>query len=236
MVESLDRTESIQEPWRLKLELDLREFTEEALFKFINVNLLEIENERYTAGNTAEHKLLFLIGGPEKDVTVARTITGEFVYTKPPGHYKAPEIAEATAAISAYLENKGNMPRVISEITDIFYNLSHLTVLDPAFTEGYETCMARLCNSLGLSLREALLLTAVKYKHRHIDRNGEKFPGEEDKAIATLLEMKGEEGSIAVPSRKNITEAAREMNRMEEYILRLRLNQWRFMNGATSPG
>lgn len=235
MVESLKgpEPESIEEPWSLKV--DLREFTEEDLFKFINRDLLEIENERYT-GNTAEHKLFFLIGGPEKDVAVARTITGELVYTEPPTHPKTPEITEATAAISAYFEVKSNMPRVISEITDIFYNLSHLTVLDPKFADEYRDCMNSLSKSLGLPLHEALLLTALKYKHRHIDRNGEKFPEDEDKIIADRLEMVEKEGIIAAPSDDNITATYREINIMESEMLRPRLKQWRHTNKVTSSG
>lgn len=211
------------------LQVDLRQMSEADLLNFICGPLLEIERKKYTGGNTAEHKLLFLIGGPEKDVAVAKTNSGNLVYTSAPAHPKAPEIAEATAVISSHFEVERNIPRVLSEVADIFYNLVHLSMLDSRFSEIYKDCSKRLAKSLGLSLQEALLITAAKYKYRHIDKKS-KAPKEEDEVIAQLISEAGEPGKIKAPSDKNITAAYQEINRIENYVLRPSLMQWRFMN------
>lgn len=248
MIESSDRTKTIEE--LCSIDLDLREFSENDLFGFINGTLLEIEGREYTTESTPEHPLLLLVGGPERDVSVARTVTGELIYKEPSPYFRVPEITGATFAIStyskeahkflllmgdpkapkitgaivsisAYSKIEPDISQVVSEITDVFYYLSHLTVLDSKFAEVYRTCLTRLSDSLGLPLRDVLLLTAAKYKYRYIDRQ-KKVPKEEDKIIAALLGTR-----IAIPSLAHLTATAREMIKTENKVLKPRLVQWR---------
>lgn len=202
-----------------------QETTAEQLWVFVTEQLLAAETRRYTGGNSAEHKLLFLIGGPEHDVAVAQTSRGERIYTKQPAHPKAPEVLEATAAISFYFEVEPDVVRVVSELTDVFFNLALLTRLDPKFSAEYTTCVHQLADALGVSLRDALLLTAAKYAYRLIDP-GVKNSHEEDRLIQKL--MTPQENNPAVvprPSEQQIATAYRVLNRIGNHILRTRLQQ-----------
>lgn len=193
--------------------------TDNELRDFICKDLLSVEQIKYHGKNTAEHKILFLIGGAENDVASVRTSRNQLVYFIQPGHPKAPEIAEATAAISFHFEGSANTARVISEVSDIFYNLWHLTQLDPRYGE-YEHCIDELSGVLGFSRRDALLVTAAKYNYRLVSP-GVKNHEAEDKIIADLMEN----GSVTKPADKNLIAAYRTLNRMGNDILKPRLQQ-----------
>jgi len=219
-----ERLKSVSVEDILKLDVDL--FPERTLFSFVNETLLELENQRFKKGNTAEHKLLFLIGDQDRDVAKARIAgTGKGVYTDPPNYPKAPEILEASAAISAHFEVGENISRVVSEIVDVFYNLSHLTVLDSEFEGAYNGCIERLSSALGLSIREMLFLTIAKYGYRWIDKKGKKSTKEEDERIKLVLNS----GKVRMPSKKNLVNVYGEMFNMETHVFRSRLDQLRFM-------
>lgn len=209
---------------------DLSVMTAEGLTEFIFQTLLIVENERYSRGNTAEHKLLFLIGGPDKDVATATTSKGEAVYSVLPGHPKAPEFDEATTAISNYFEHHQDPTRVVSEVTDIFYNLLLLTQLDTGYAE-YLHCIDEIANALGFSFYDVVLLSASKFEHRLIDP-GIKDPDAEEEIIRNLLDDKA--GKIKKPTDTQIASAYRILNRINTDILQTRLRQiqhWTNGNG-----
>lgn len=210
---------------RLNLNIQVEALSEDRLFEIIRRDFLELENLHYRKGGniSGEAKLLFLVGGEELDVTVAKTSDGKEIYTKEANHPKSPEISEATSAISNHFEESRNLPKVLAEIADIWYNLIQLTILDPEFEKSYMLCIDKLCETLGFSRQQAYLLTVTKYKCRLIDQQGKKDIPEEIERITALVENNST--LLPIPSDEAIAEAFRVINRMGEKVLKTRLLQ-----------
>ena len=223
---------------------DVRTLDEVGLYDFYRQQLLPIENGLFAAGNTAEHKLIFLIGTSENNVAKARLADGRPVYTKIPPYVKHPEISEANDVIAPYLELAFNPPpesadekkqefyreelrsfyrHTISEIADVFYNLALLVYLDdPRFEEMYKGCIGDIANSLGLTAREGLLLGALKHEHRLVTNRGKKNIEEENAILERALFA---EGIIPAPTAEHFNLAHDEMNAAKDFELRYRLSR-----------
>lgn len=223
---------------------DIKTSDEVGLYGFYRQQLLPIENKLFAAGNTAEHKLIFLIGSSENNVAKARLADGRPVYTKAPPYVKHPEISEANDVIAPYLELAFNPPpenatdqaqityyedlrtfyrRAISEIADVFYNLALLVCLDdPRFEGTYKGCIGDIASSLGLTTREGLLLGALKHEHRLVKNGGRKNIEEEDAILEHALFI---DGIMPAPTAEHFNLAHDEMNAAKEFELRTRLSR-----------
>lgn len=213
----------------LEFTLDISHLTEETALALIAGEFLRLEDRLYRGGKqlTAEHKIIFLTGGNSEDVRRAKDMYGYPIYTKEADHAKAAECAEALRAISDHQEREPNIPNVLSEIADVYYNIIHLTALDPEFREVYKTCLARLSDSLGLSLHHATLLVIAKFKYRLIDNKGKKdIPGEIE-MLGRLLDQQDEAAPlIPTPTDEQFDEAYNIIGEMMNTILKPRLVQW----------
>lgn len=230
IAESRPSLEELPTQSPLELTLDLTHLAEDTSFMLIADDFLRLEDRLYRGGRplTAEHKLAFLIGGDSEDVRRAVDMDGNPIYTKHADHAKPAEFAEALHAISDHLESERNLPKVLSEIADVYYNIIQLSVLDPEFRDVYRTCMQRLSDNLGLTLHQAALLVIAKYKHRLIDNNGKKdIPGELAVVARLLNEGEGDGPLIPTPSDEQLDEAFNTIGEMKNTIFKPRLIQWR---------
>lgn len=206
----------------------IENLTEARMVKTIAKEFLRFEETHYRNGWVfpAEAKLLFLVGTDEIDVTKAKTSNGIPIYTKTADHVKAPEIVEAISAISDHFEREQNVPNVLLEIADVWYNLVQLTQLDTDFAPTYQKCIDELCSTLGYSRREAYKLVVLKYKVRFIDKEGGKSHSDERKEIVSQL--RGEHSyHLPTPTDASLNDAYRLLNKMSATILRPRLLQLR---------
>lgn len=204
----------------------IQNLTESQMENIIGKQFLRLEEIHYRNGWVfpAEAKLLFLVGTDEKDVTKAVTSTGIPIYTKNAAHVKAPEIIEATSAISDHFERKRDVPNVLMELSDVWYNLLHLKQMDADFAPTYQKCIDELCTTMGYSRWQAYKLVILKYRVRLIDNSGGKEHHNEHKEIASQL--RSEFGyRLPAPSDTSISDAYRLLNIMSETILRPRLKQ-----------
>ncbi len=200
---------------------------ERLMYRTVARNYLRREELHYRNGwvLSPDAKLLFLVGTEEVDITKAETCTGITIYTKKANHVKAPEIFEAASAISDHFERERNVPNVLSELADVWYNLIQLTQLDPDFSVTYKKCVDQLREAVGYSTRDAFLLIHAKYQLRFYDNKGVKEHNEEIEAIKFLL--KGENiDPIATPSDEELNKAYRLLNKMSVTILKPRLLQF----------
>lgn len=207
-----------------EVKQDLRNMSADELFHYIVDVLKPAEDHKYKTGNTAEHKLLFLVGGPENDVSVARTSDGKTVYSIPPDHPKLPEVSEANAAISRYFEHdKESLPSVMSEIADIYFNLAILTEVDQDEELNYRKSMDHLTIALGITLRGGLLLAATKYKIRLLDGGEKDLQGEEE-AMADLISANGRAPHVSI-SEDGLKAGYRALNEISHFVLKPRVVQ-----------
>lgn len=211
----------------LKSTEQLEKLTEGELYKYICGPILDAENKAYTKErNTGLHKLVFLVGGPHKDIARVRDELGNSVYINPPKYAKAPEIIEAIVAASNYLNKIDKKPtRFYSEIADVAHNLALLTVLDPEAKQPYrneeityQDCLKGLAKSLNLEVRDLLLLAAIKYTKR-LEGN-RKNTHAEDKLIKEAIEK----STIPYPTIDQVGKAYGAINIIGNCILLPRLN------------
>ncbi len=197
----------------------------ESLYRYIVENLKSIEDAKYP--NTAEHKLLFLVGGPKNDVAAAMTSTGQPAYDQPHDHPKLPEVTEANAAISQYFEkgrNPAYYPGVLSEIADIYFNLALLTKLDPEATLLYRRSIGHLTDSLQIYLRDGLLLAATKYDLRLVVNRSKKNTQAEERAMAKLSDADGRMPEVFIRDR-GLARGYGALNEIAYHVLMPRLIQ-----------
>ena len=185
--ETLSRTELFnhQAPNFSEIHTHLRidAMTEDEKWHWLSETILKVEHqllrEPYNMPQVRpEAKIMFLTGGPKGDVTEARDFDGNLIHTRHLDHPRpmAAEISEAKNAISHWfdlvMESKDqNAPTpspvpVLSEVTDVVYNIAHLLTLDPQFWEEYTSYLKRLSGSLGFSMDQLLTITIYKYNFR----------------------------------------------------------------------
>lgn len=164
----------------------LVKLTDEELCTYIRGPILDAENRLYTKErNTGLHKLVFLVGGPQKDISRVRDSHGRSVHITPPEFARAPEIIEGVVTASDVLSGKEkDTTKFYSEATDITHNLTLLTTLDPEAElyykqeiKTYKDCVLGLATSLNLNVRDLLLLSAIKYTKR-LGSSIKDIPGE----------------------------------------------------------
>ena len=214
------------------LTKDLPNLTENQMAEVITKDLLDRENNLYRSGNTvpADHKILFLIGDETNDVTRATDLRADRIYTKESSFPKAPEIPELNASISRYFEkDRQNLPEVLSETADIFYNLAQLRELDPEFRDVYSKWMNYLARSIGLDLGELFGLAIIKYRRRLIQEGGEKDVLEEEKLLQSFVTEGQSPGRFSVrrPSDDGLKKFYRVVNLLGNKILAGRFTQLR---------
>ena len=220
-----------QSPDYLQINRDLLLQNGHYLLRFITSDLRAIEDEKYgLEGNTAYHKLAFLIGGDDNDVTTVEISGDSALHDKTHVTPKAPEISEATVAISNHFEidhlseephSGENMARVISEVSDVIFNIAMLTEMDNQNRKQYKTFIRTLCESLGMDVRQGLLLASAKYNQRLVIQKTEKDIQAEDGVIKDLMER----GIVPAPDDNEIAAAYRIMNQIGNGFLRYRFRQ-----------
>ena len=159
-----------------------------------------------------EAKIMFLTGGPKSDVTEARDFEGNLIHTRHLDHPRPmfAEIPEALSSISHWfdlmIQRKENNPlppspvSVLSEVSDVVYNVSHLLTLDEYFWEEYNTYLKRIAGSLGYSLDQLLTIAVYKYNFRLGQGKSQKNIGIENDLIAKVLTKVGSDGKPLYPT------------------------------------
>jgi hypothetical protein len=192
--------------------IPLDSLTTQQMKPLIQNDMLFLENDAYRGGNSlvGHHKLVFLVAGQTRDVTTASGLSGESIYTKESSHPKAPEVDEFLHTLSDHFDKEPDLPGVMSEAADIFYNLIQLEKLDPEFTSQYECYVSNLATALGLTTVQAHLLALYKYKIRMVDLKGIKDVQWENMHIRKkLLETNDEHPIISIPGDSQLTDAYR---------------------------
>jgi|SRR3989344_6270019 len=217
-----------------ELAKDLVDMTEDQMAEFIAIDLLEIENRRYRNGSMpqSDHKILFLIGNYLNDVTTAIDIRGQKIYTKDSQFPKPPKIPEVSAAISRYFKfGRGNLPRVLSQVSDVFYNLAQLRVLDPEIANVYTEWMNKLSGGLGMESRDLLGLAIIKYRRRLIEREGAKDVPVEESIIEGFIQQEQIAGEFSVkpPTEEGLKNFYRLVNLLGQKVLAPRIAQMKVM-------
>lgn len=206
------------------------------MIDYITGDLLEIENHNFTQGNTAFHKLAFLIGGRDRDVSKVEGPNGESVYRGDPEKLVFPEILEFLAAVNFHQRKKPDMPGVLSEAADIVFNLIMLTKLDRPRAAVYQEALARFTNALGYTPKEALVLTTIKYHARYVEHQ-RKNPQAEDELIDDLLrDVPGRAHIISTPTDRQLKEACGAISRVEAEDLIPRMRAFKSNVGYDSTG
>ncbi len=224
-----------------ELAKDLVDMSEDQMAEFIAIDLLEIENQRYRKGTMPreDHKIIFLIGDEMNDVTTAIDIRGQKIYTKDSQFPRPPEISEVSAAISRYFETgKVSLPEVLSEVSDVFYNLAQLRVLDPKIENVYTEWMNKLSGGLGMKSRVLLGFAIIKYRRRLIQMEGEKdVPGEES-IIEGFIQQKQPVGEFSVkpPTEEGLKSFYRLVNLLGQKVLSPRITQMKANLSAEAFG
>lgn len=222
--------------------INLEEMTEQELFSYICGTLLDAENKKYTSGNTGYHKLVHLAGGGENDIAACCDLKGNPICTNPPGHTKDHEIGEFKNAITDYdkfpIEERESKRgtfeelkvKVMSEIADLFHNLTMLTKLDNEKEKTYLECMNHLAFTLGYSVRDCLLLSASKYKKRLIDI-GEKDTHEEEKVIRDIITPDANGKAILpFPENERLKAAGGVADEMGDVMVKGRISELNLMH------
>lgn len=185
-----------------------------------------------------EAKIMFLTGGPKRDVTEARDFDGNLIHTR---HLEHPrpmfaEIPEALSAISHWfdqIEHGAKLPtdlhptiHPISEVTDVIYNVSHLLTLDSNFYENYQVYMQKIADSMGYSLDQLLTLTLYKYNFRLGQGKTQKDIPAENAILENLLSQKSPDGKplIRTPTETQFQHTYHTLAEIE-HLLNTRLNQ-----------
>lgn len=218
----------------------IKTLNEESLYKFYFSTILRAEDIFFPGRNARIHKLIFLVGGPENDVSVAKDEKGQSIYANQPNYPKLPEIPEATAAISEYFvsmhDNKPdsnlievNLIKAMSEIADVFHNLVELTRLDSDYEKIYKNdCIKHLAMSLGspnsqFSVNDGLLLAYIKYRERLIDAQVKNNQNENMLIKRAMTPGNSRESLIQIPTDKGLACAYRAMNEFGHDVLKPRL-------------
>ena len=89
---------------------------------------------------------------------------------------------------------------VLSEVSDVVYNVSHLLTLDEYFWEEYNTYLKRIAGSLGYSLDQLLTIAVYKYNFRLGQGKSQKNIGIENDLIAKVLTKVGSDGKPLYPT------------------------------------
>lgn len=182
------------EKFRILIER-LGKLTTDQLYDHIRGPILDAENKAFTRErNTGLHKLVFVTGGPLRDISMVRDESGNSVCKDPQPGIRHPEISEAITEIENNLNEIELGPtKAYSEIIDLTHNLILLTVLDQDAELSYngqkityEDCINDLAESLDLEVRDLLRLSAIKYTQRL--GSGKKNPQAEEKLIRTAIE------------------------------------------------
>lgn len=216
---------------------ELKHMAEEKLVKLYD-KLIDVENAKYLGRNSAEHKLVFLVGNSMNDITLAKDMHGQSIYADLPDHAKPPEIIEAIVAMANHNEGIMGLPRVLSEVADIFHNLIALTKLDEVYGRIYkEECIDPLANSLGFSTKDAYALAYLKYQSRLINP-GVKNIKEEDRLIRNAITEK--DPLLPRPTKNQIDDAYRMLGLINKKLNRRKddleeMHKWSpFKNGNHS--
>jgi len=226
--------------------VDIRDLNDHGLESYLE-GVINVEDGMFPGANTAEHKLAFLLGGDLNDTTTARISDGSWVIKRKvidgieegPGNPRAPEILEAVVEMSDYFDRvKYNFyderpedrfqdqVRILSEVSDVAFNLLALALKDPSHDVGYREYLQTLSINLGFETnREVLLIAAVKYKSRYIDQK-RKDPLREDALISELLRPDNGRGPrVRIPSDIAFGNTSRWLNEMAKYFLTPRVEQ-----------
>lgn len=154
---------------------------------------------------------------------------------------KDAEIQEATSAISSFIQmvrsraaelgikhydvdlktllGSFQLPKVLSEISDIAWNIVCLDRLDPNF--NYMDNLIAISEALGFTTQQMLFMTIVKYDLRINTNNGKKDIEGENQKIAGLLKA----GVLPIPTLGQLSRAYAELRLIDQTILRTRLMQ-----------
>lgn len=187
-----------------------------------------------------EAKIMFLTGGPKSDVTEARDFDGNLIHTRHLDHPRPmfAEIPEALSSISHWfdlhaLSMEQNTPppspiALLSEVTDVVYNVSHLLTLDPHFGDNYTEYLNRISDSLGLSLDQLLTLTVYKYNFRLGQGKTQKNIPVENSIFEKVLSQTDAEGKplFQVPNESQFQKTFHTLSEVQS-LLNTRLEQLR---------
>lgn len=157
-----------------------------------------------------EGKIMFLTGGPKRDVTEARDFDGNLIHTR---HLEHPrpmfaEIPEALNAISHWFDQKEHDPtnlspvHPISEVADVVYNIAHLLTLDPNFYDNYRTYLQRIADSMDYTLDQLLTVTLYKYNFRLGQGKSQKDIQLENALLEHILKQQSADGKPRIPTPK----------------------------------
>lgn len=208
---------------------DLRNLDVIGLYDYISAQLIPIETGLYQNGNTSEHTLIFLVGKRTKNISRERTSDGKAVYSRPPSFVRYSETMEAMSAIATYLHTKENSPEeeygsetlwssyvdTMGEIADVAYNLAKLIYLDkPSESDVYKSYIQRMAQTLGLDVKDLLLLAVLKYSFRLETNKGKKNSIGEQEFIGRTLGS----GIIPRPSDENLNDLHDEIDFMEQEL------------------
>ncbi len=209
----------------------LLNFTEDQLFEFIVVDLLDDEVKRYGQDkNVVERSILFLMSD---DVDREVLTDGSPAYSRPSGDPKDSEDDEFRAAISTYFqrmtsgvapgsqEHLAMQAHIITEAADIFYNYLKAWRRDVNHRGIWQEALAVLSESLGLEPIDVYRIVAVKFTRRSIKG---KNTIDEEADIGNLLHNVVSGPLVRIPSDDNFRSAYRVVRQIEREYLTPRLN------------
>lgn len=203
---------------------------------FLKLEHLHLRENHRKPQLPPEAKIMFLTGGPKRDVTEARDFDGNLIHTR---HLEHPrpmfaEIPEALSAISHWFDQKEHgvespsPVHPISEVADVVYNITHLLTLDPNFYDNYNVYLQRIAASMGFSLDQLLTVTLYKYNFRLGQGKSQKDILLENTIIESLLTQQTPDGRSVIPTPTE-TQFQHTYHTLAEveYLLNTRLNQLR---------
>lgn len=219
--------------------------TPEEKWHWLSKDVLNIEHQLLRephglAQKRAESAIIFLTGGKSGDVTEERDFEGNLIHTR---HLDRPrpmfaEILEAQGGISYWFDmvrqsQDLNTPMpsvlpVISEISDVVYNISHLLTLDPSFQTEYFSYVNRLAGSLGYTVDQILTLTMYKYNFRFGQGKSQKNISIENDLLERVMAKAGPDGkpSYPIPSESQLQKTFHTLAEIQS-LLNTRLDQLR---------
>lgn len=113
------------------------------------------------------------------------------------------------------------LPEVLSEVSDIVYNLLNVARLDRNL--NYESHVQAIAEALGYTAEDLLHLVKVKYFYRYVTVKGKKNIEEENRLIAQEISA----NRLPIPSIGQLSLAYNEINNIDRTIIQTRLIQLR---------
>ena len=213
---------------------DILRMNGDELNVYISAGLASAEEEMFGGPTEAESKLIFLGATRKSNIAKEKTFEGVPIYKNRPKFRKISEIDEFLGVANQVLYEDGKMEDLVSEAADIFYNLTRLTSLDTnnehMHAPNYEYLMSQIATSLGWDKRQALLITAVKFHSRFVERK-EKDPTREKELMEGLLKIDpfvaDPKSQIHTPTFAQIDDACDTLDDIKEFTLVARLGQIR---------